>query len=75
MHDSRHPPVTRRHGDAGDHDLREAVFLADTVYVMSDRPGKIVKVQTIDLRRARATFEITYEKPFRTSFTSCVPHW
>ena len=46
------------------HDLREAVFLADTVYVMSDRPGKIVKVQTIDLPRPR-DLEITYEKPFR----------
>ena len=31
------------------HDLREGRVLADTVYVMSDRPGKIVKVQTIDL--------------------------
>ena len=46
------------------HDLREAVFLADTVYVMSDRPGKIVKVQTIDLPRPR-DLEITYEKPFQ----------
>ena len=46
------------------HDLREAVFLADTVYVMSDRPGKIVKVQTVDLPRPR-DLEITYEKPFQ----------
>lgn len=34
------------------HDLREAVFLADTVYVMSKRPGRIV------LRR-----EITFPRP------------
>ena len=46
------------------HDLREAVFLADTVYVMSDRPGKIVKVQTVDLPRPH-NLEITYEKPFQ----------
>ena len=46
------------------HDLREAVFLADTVYVMSDRPGKIVKVQAIDLPRPR-DLEITYQKPFQ----------
>ena len=46
------------------HDLREAVFLADTVYVMSDRPGKIIKVQHVDLPRPR-DLEITYEKPFQ----------
>ena len=46
------------------HDLREAVFLADTVYVMSDRPGRIVKVQNVDLQRPR-DLEITYEKPFQ----------
>ena len=46
------------------HDLREAVFLADTVYVMSDRPGKIVKVQRVDLPRPR-DLDITYSKPFQ----------
>ena len=46
------------------HDLREAVFLADTVYVMSNRPGKIVKVQTIALPRPR-DLELTYTQPFQ----------
>ena len=35
------------------HDLREAVYLADTVYVMSRRPGRIVMARTIDLPRPR----------------------
>ncbi len=36
------------------HDLREAVYLADTVYVMSRRPGRIVLSKQIDIpRRAR----------------------
>ena len=35
------------------HDLREATFLADTVYVMSKRPGKILARRTIDLPRPR----------------------
>ena len=46
------------------HDLREAVFLADTVYVMSNRPGRIVKVQTVDLPRPR-DLEVTYTQPFQ----------
>ena len=46
------------------HDLREAVFLADTVYVMSNRPGKIVKAQKIDLPRPR-DIEVTYTQPFQ----------
>ncbi len=46
------------------HDLREAVFLADTVYVMSNRPGKIVKAQKIDLPRPR-DLEVTYTQPFQ----------
>jgi NitT/TauT family transport system ATP-binding protein len=46
------------------HDLREAVFLADTVYVMSNRPGKIVTAQKINLPRPR-DLEVTYTQPFQ----------
>jgi NitT/TauT family transport system ATP-binding protein len=45
------------------HDLREATFLADTVYVMSKRPGRIVAKREIDLPRPR-DLEVTYSKPF-----------
>lgn len=45
------------------HDLREAVFLADTVYVMSNRPGRMVKVTRVDLPRPR-DLEVTYTQPF-----------
>lgn len=45
------------------HDLREAAFLADTVYVMSSRPGRVVERREIDLPRPRA-LDITYDKPF-----------
>lgn len=46
------------------HDLREAVFLADTVYVMSNRPGRIVKKCVVDLPRPR-DIEVTYGKEFQ----------
>jgi NitT/TauT family transport system ATP-binding protein len=46
------------------HDLREATFLADTVYVMSNRPGRIVKAQAINLARPR-DLEVTYTQPFQ----------
>lgn len=36
------------------HDLREAVFLATTVYVMSKRPGRLMHATHIDLPRPRA---------------------
>ena len=45
------------------HDLRESVFLADTVYVMSKSPGRFVVRRTIDLPRPRE-LEITYTKHF-----------
>ncbi len=49
------------------HDLREAVYLADTVYVMSKRPGRILAQREIDLPRPR-DLPITYT----TAFTDIV---
>ena len=45
------------------HDLRESVFLADTVYVMSKSPGRFVVKREIELPRPR-DLEITYTKEF-----------
>lgn len=45
------------------HDLRESVFLADTVYVMSKSPGRFVVKKEIDLPRPR-DLETTYTKEF-----------
>jgi NitT/TauT family transport system ATP-binding protein len=45
------------------HDLREAVFLADTVYVMSARPGRIIERRSVDLPRPR-DLEVTYTDHF-----------
>ncbi len=45
------------------HDLRESVFLADTVYVMSRSPGRFVVQRAIDLPRER-DLEITYTSAF-----------
>ena len=45
------------------HDLREAVYLADTVYVMSRSPGRILHRREIDLPRPR-DLDITYTEQF-----------
>jgi NitT/TauT family transport system ATP-binding protein len=45
------------------HDLREATFLADTIFVMSQRPGKIVLRKEVDLPRPRE-LEISYTDKF-----------
>ena len=45
------------------HDLRESVFLADTVYVMSKSPGRFVVKRDIDLPRPR-DLEVTYTPAF-----------
>jgi len=46
------------------HDLREAVFLADRVFVMSARPGRIIEERKIDLPRPR-DLEVTFTQGFQ----------
>jgi NitT/TauT family transport system ATP-binding protein len=45
------------------HDLREAAFLADTVYVFSPRPGRIILRHEVELPRPR-DLAITYTPAF-----------
>jgi NitT/TauT family transport system ATP-binding protein len=49
------------------HDLREAIFLANTVYIMSSRPGKIVSRTEIPFARPR-TLEDTFTPEFTEIF-------
>ena len=45
------------------HDLREAAFLADTIHVMSARPGRIIQSRTVEFARPRS-LDLCYEQPF-----------
>ncbi len=45
------------------HDLREAVYLSDTVFVISQRPGRVIHQAKVDLPRPR-TLETTFEPRF-----------
>lgn len=45
------------------HDVNEAVFLGDVVYVMSARPGKLKYIQPVDFERPRHP-EIKYDPKF-----------
>jgi NitT/TauT family transport system ATP-binding protein len=46
------------------HDLREAAFLADRIFVMSARPGRIIAERVVDFPRPR-DLEVTYTAPFQ----------
>ena len=46
------------------HDLREAVFLADTVYVMSNRPGRILRRCEVNIARPH-DLDVTYTQAFQ----------
>ena len=45
------------------HDLREAVYLSDTVFVISHRPGRVIYKAEVELPRPR-TLETTFEPRF-----------
>ncbi|MBD3882833.1 ABC transporter ATP-binding protein [Phormidium tenue FACHB-886] len=55
------------------HDLREAVFLADKVYVMSSRPSNIIYEVKIDLPRPR-TLEMELSDEFNHYFSNIRRH-
>jgi NitT/TauT family transport system ATP-binding protein len=46
------------------HDLREAVFLADRIFVMSARPGRIIEERTVNLPRPRE-LDVTFVPEFQ----------
>lgn len=45
------------------HDLREAAFLADRIFIMSARPGRIIEERAVPFVRPRA-LDLMYEKDF-----------
>src|ERR687891_1963722 len=41
------------------HDIDEAIYLGDTVFVMSPRPGRIKEIVQVDLPRPRSLDDLT----------------
>lgn len=52
------------------HSIREAVFLADNVYVMTAGPGRLLERRTIEIGRPRA-----YEDPALTEIEAGMVEW
>src|SRR5436305_8974519 len=44
------------------HDVREAIFLSDRIYVLSARPAQVLRVVDVDLPRPRKTEHIALEQ-------------
>jgi NitT/TauT family transport system ATP-binding protein len=40
------------------HDIDEAIFLGDTIFVMSPHPGRLREIVNVDLRRPRSLDEL-----------------
>jgi NitT/TauT family transport system ATP-binding protein len=55
------------------HELREAVFLCDTVHIMSPRPGRVIGSRTIPLPRPR-TLAMTFQPDFVGLVHECRDH-
>ena len=45
------------------HDLREAAYLADRIFVMSARPGRIIATHDVGFPRPR-TLDMTFSEEF-----------
>ncbi len=55
------------------HDLREAIFLSDKVYVMGPRPSKIVYILHVDLPRPR-TLDMCFTEDFHLMYSELRGH-
>jgi NitT/TauT family transport system ATP-binding protein len=55
------------------HELREAVYLCDTVYVVSPRPGQVVASSNVQFERPR-TLDMTFRPDFVELVHACRHH-
>ncbi len=55
------------------HELREAVYLCDTVYVVSPRPGRVIASRDVPFPRPR-TLDMTYQAEFVELVHACRHH-
>jgi NitT/TauT family transport system ATP-binding protein len=55
------------------HELREAIYLCDTVYVVSPRPGRIIASSKVPFERPR-TLDMTFKSEFVDLVHTCRHH-